>query len=45
MCIYNTMTTKSMLVQVRMPLRLVRQLDRMTEEGLYSSRSEAVLDS
>ena len=39
------MTTKSMLVQVRMPPRLVQQLDRMTEEGLYSSRSEAILDS
>lgn len=34
-----------MLVQVRMPPRLVQQLDRMAEEGLYSSRSEAILDS
>lgn len=34
-----------MLVQVRMPPRLVQQLDRMTKEGLYSSRSEAILDS
>lgn len=44
-CIYKNMTSKSMLVQVRMPPRLVEQLDRMTEEGLYSSRSEAILDS
>ncbi len=34
-----------MLIQVRIPLRLVRQLDRMTQEGLYTSRSEAILDS
>lgn len=39
------MTSKSMLIQVRMPPRLVQQLDRMTEEGLYTSRSEAILDS
>lgn len=34
-----------MIVQVRMPPRLVQLLDRMAEEGLYSSRSEAILDS
>jgi Arc/MetJ-type ribon-helix-helix transcriptional regulator len=39
------MTSRSMLIQVRMPLRLVQQLDRMTQEGLYASRSEAILDS
>jgi len=38
------MTSKSMLVQVRMPPRLVRILDRLSEEGIYSSRSEAILD-
>jgi Arc/MetJ-type ribon-helix-helix transcriptional regulator len=34
-----------MIVQVRMPPRLVQLLDRMAEEGLYASRSEAILDS
>lgn len=34
-----------MLVQVRMPLRLVESLDRMAGEGLYSNRSEAILDA
>jgi Arc/MetJ-type ribon-helix-helix transcriptional regulator len=34
-----------MIVQVRMPPRLVQLLDRMAKEGLYASRSEAILDS
>jgi len=38
------MTTKSMLVQVRMPPRLVQALDQLSAEGLYTSRSEAILD-
>ena len=38
------MTSKSMLVQVRMPPRLVQILDRLSEEGIYSNRSEAILD-
>lgn len=33
-----------MLVQVRMPPRLVQALDRLSEEGIYSNRSEAILD-
>jgi Arc/MetJ-type ribon-helix-helix transcriptional regulator len=39
------MTSKSMLIQVRMPPRLVEALDRMAQEGLYTSRSEAILDA
>ncbi|MFA5295917.1 MAG: ribbon-helix-helix domain-containing protein [Methanoregulaceae archaeon] len=39
------MTAKSMLVQVRIPPRLVGTLDRMAREGLYTSRSEAILDA
>jgi len=39
------MTAKSMLVQVRIPPRLVGTLDRMAQEGLYTSRSEAILDA
>jgi len=38
------MTTKSMLVQVRMPPRFVQALDRLSAEGIYTSRSEAILD-
>jgi Arc/MetJ-type ribon-helix-helix transcriptional regulator len=38
------MTTKSILVQVRMPPRIVRALDRLSEEGIYSNRSDAILD-
>jgi len=38
------MTTKSMLVQVRMPPRFVQALDRLSEEGIYTSRSDAILD-
>jgi len=34
-----------MLVQVRMPPRLVQALDRLSEEGIYSNRSEAIVDS
>ncbi len=34
-----------MLVQVRIPPRLVGALDRMAKEGLYTSRSEAILDA
>ena len=34
-----------MLVQVRMPPRLVQALDRLKEEGIYSNRSEAIVDS
>jgi len=34
-----------MIVQVRMPPRLVQLLDRMAQEGIYASRSEAILDS
>ena len=33
-----------MLVQVRMPPRLVQALDQLSAEGLYTSRSEAILD-
>jgi Arc/MetJ-type ribon-helix-helix transcriptional regulator len=33
-----------MLVQVRMPPRFVQALDRLSEEGIYSNRSEAILD-
>jgi Arc/MetJ-type ribon-helix-helix transcriptional regulator len=38
------MTTKSILVQVRMPPRIVQALDRLSVEGIYSNRSEAILD-
>ena len=40
----HTMTSKSMLVQVRMPIRLVEALDRLSDEGIYMNRSEAILD-
>ncbi len=39
------MTSNSRLVQVRMPSRLVQALDRLSAEGIYASRSEAILDS
>jgi Arc/MetJ-type ribon-helix-helix transcriptional regulator len=39
------MTIKSRMVQVRMPPRLVEALDHMAGEGLYTSRSEAILDA
>jgi len=38
------MTSKSILVQVRMPPRLVQALDQLSEDGIYSNRSEAILD-
>ena len=38
------MTSKSMLVQVRMPPRLVQALDQLSEDGIYMNRSEAILD-
>jgi Arc/MetJ-type ribon-helix-helix transcriptional regulator len=38
------MTTKSILVQVRMPPHLVQLLDRLAAEGVYSNRSEAIVD-
>ncbi|RLG48796.1 MAG: CopG family transcriptional regulator, partial [Thermoproteota archaeon] len=34
-----------MVVQLRLPARLVRELDRLTEEGYYGSRTEAVADA
>jgi len=33
-----------MLVQVRMPPRLVQALDQLSEDGIYMNRSEAILD-
>ncbi len=33
------------VVQVRLPARLVRELDRLTEEGYYGSRTEAIADA
>lgn len=41
----KAMTSKSMLVQVRMPPRLVQALDQLSEDGIYSNRSEAIVDS
>jgi Arc/MetJ-type ribon-helix-helix transcriptional regulator len=38
------MTTTNKLIQVRMPQRLVQVLDRLSAEGIYSSRSEAIID-
>ena len=38
------MTSKSMLVQVRMPPRLVQALDQLSKDGIYMNRSEAILD-
>ena len=40
----DCMTTTNKLIQVRMPQRLVRVLDRLSAEGIYSSRSEAIID-
>ena len=33
------------VVQARLPARLVRELDRLTEEGYYGSRTEAIADA
>ncbi|GAB6284520.1 MAG: hypothetical protein STSR0009_07200 [Methanoregula sp.] len=39
------MTTPTKRIQVRMPQHLVQELDQLTADGVYSSRSEAVIDS
>ncbi len=39
------MTVKTILVQVRMPEKLVRTIDALQEEGIYTSRTEVILDS
>lgn len=41
---FDRMTTTSKLIQVRMPQRLVQVLDRLSAEGIYSNRSEAIID-
>jgi len=33
------------LIQVRLPARLVRELDKLTEEGYYGTRTEAIADA
>lgn len=39
------MTAKTILIQVRMPEKLVRTIDALQEEGIYTSRTEVILDS
>jgi len=36
--------TRRVVVQVRLPAVLVEQLDKLTEEGFYGSRTEAIAD-
>jgi len=40
----NIMTSK-VIIQVRLPAKLVKELDRLTEEGYYSNRTEAIADA
>ncbi|MEM3040637.1 MAG: ribbon-helix-helix domain-containing protein [Nitrososphaerota archaeon] len=36
--------TKKVLVQARLPAQLVNALDKLTQEGFYSNRTEAIAD-
>ena len=36
---------ESVLLQVRVPMRIVKELDRLIEAGIFRSRSEAVAES
>jgi len=38
------MTSPTKRIQVRMPERLVQALDQLAADGVYSSRSEAIID-
>ncbi len=37
--------TRTVLVQARLPERLVREIDRLVEEGWYKSRTDALEDA
>jgi len=37
--------TSKVVVEVRLPAKLVKGLDRLTEEGYYSNRTEAIADA
>jgi|GEM_PF-948672 len=36
---------ESVLLQVRIPIRIIKKLDRLIEAGIFRSRSEAVAES
>ena len=38
------MTTKTILIQVRMPEQLVRIIDNLQDQGIYTSRTEVIMD-
>ncbi|HDD69430.1 MAG TPA: ribbon-helix-helix protein, CopG family [Candidatus Korarchaeota archaeon] len=37
--------SSKVVIQVRLPAKLVRELDKLTEEGYYSNRTEAIADA
>ncbi|OQA60115.1 MAG: putative nickel-responsive regulator [Euryarchaeota archaeon ADurb.Bin294] len=38
------MTAKTILVQIRMPEQLVRTIDSLQDQGIYTSRTEVIMD-
>lgn len=38
------MTAKTILIQVRMPEQLVRIIDTLQDQGIYTSRTEVIMD-
>ncbi len=44
-CNVSIMTTKTILVQIRMPEYLIKNIDDLQERGIYTSRTEVILDS
>jgi len=38
------MTAKTILVQIRMPEQLVRIIDTLQDQGMYTSRTEVIMD-
>jgi Arc/MetJ-type ribon-helix-helix transcriptional regulator len=38
------MTSKTILIQVRMPEKLVRIIDALQDKGIYTSRTEVIMD-
>ena len=38
------MTAKTILVQIRMPEQLVRTIDSLQDQGMYTSRTEVIMD-
>ncbi|MBN1166078.1 MAG: ribbon-helix-helix protein, CopG family [Methanospirillaceae archaeon] len=39
------MTAKTILVKIRIPEYLIKKIDNLQERGIYTSRTEVILDS